>query len=109
MTESGIEMDKTIKTVTIGHRQLLDVLQVIHVQRTVADDRANVDEVMCLENLNYEMLGKMKNTETGCTIDLDNETRFAIWLALDIYKIFCTETKQTDELNYCIGLMESFR
>ena len=101
-------MDKTLKEVSIGHRELLDTLQIIHVMKVVSNDKQDVDESVFLDSLIYELLNHLDNTESGCIVKLDNEIRFAIWLCIERYIDFLNDTGNTTDLDYSVRLKNTF-
>ena len=96
------------KTINIDHRELLDTIQIIHIIRKLHDDRAEVNDSEYLGSIIYDILSKLHNDEDGCTIELDTEQRFAVWLSLGQYKDFTVECNHPDENKYISNVMEKF-
>jgi len=101
-------MNTKVKEVTIGHRELLDTIQIIHIMKTVNAEKEDVDEAMYLDSLIYTVLSEVHIQKDGCIVELDNETRFGIWLCLDTYKDFLIDCAITEDLDDCNKLLAAF-
>ncbi len=99
----------TKKKVTISHKEMLDTLQTIHLLREAHDDRAEVDDSEYLGAVLYEILSKMHTDEENCTVELDQQKRFAVWLCLDNYREFTVQENHPDEQIRVESTMNKFR
>jgi hypothetical protein len=98
-------MDKAIRKVSVEPLQLLDVLQIINTKRSVDKNPA---EKALMDTLIDALIDNLDSTCMPCTVELDQETRFAVWLCIDLYRQFCEETKQTVELENAKKLLTVF-
>lgn len=101
------------KEITVGTRELLDVLQIIHVMKKVNSE--NPDEVLLLDDMVYKMMDGMKNDKGSCSITMNNKDLFSVWLCIDSYKTFCdgrleysTEDDDYEERDYSKRLLKMF-
>ena len=103
-------MESTKTIVEVGHKELLDVLQIMHTMRRVEASKADpdIDEVMYLETVMYAILDNLDSNGNVCAVELDTEQRFAVWNCLDIYSTFIEDTSAHEEYLYCRTIMTAF-
>lgn len=89
-------MKKAIKLVNFTHHELLELLAVVKVIKQVAAQQKNMAEVKLMNELTNKLLD-FDVDETGTAVKLDNMTRFNLWLCMEKYIEFCSETRQLDE------------
>ena len=99
----------TKKKVTISHKEMLDTLQIIHMLRKAHYNQAEVDDSKYLGAVLYEILSKMDTDEENCTVELDQQKRFAVWLCLDTYRDFTVQENHPDEQIRIETIMNKFR
>ena len=97
-------MVNTVKTVILSHKDILQTLKVIHVKKSAASSLEDIDEVVFMDSLIYDLLNTLDLNDDTVVVELNNETRFAIWLCLDVYRQFCEE-QTPGELDNCRRLM----
>lgn len=101
-------MNKELTKVTLSHKEMLDTMQTIHIYKQVSLHRKNNDEATWAATAIEELLDSLHTTSEYSTVKLNTQQRFAIWLALDIYKQFLIERGTQSELIECDILMLKF-
>ena len=101
-------MDKTAREVTVGRRELLDTLQIIHIIRKVHLQKDEINDAEFIGSLIWSLLDSLDNTKDNCLVKLDNEERFAIWLCLEQYRQFTEESNLPDHYNYVSNILTIF-
>lgn len=86
----------TIKNVNLTHHELLELISVVKAIKQVAVHQRNTAEVKLMSELTRKLLD-FDIDKHGTVIKLDNMTRFSLWLCMEKYINFCTETRQHDE------------
>lgn len=95
------------KKKTISYKELVDTLQIIHVQKKAQAE--NPDEYLTLDNLKYALLDNLESIdESTCTVELSKPDMFAIWLAIDVYKDFAKSIKNDKEIAFADNLLSKF-
>ena len=89
-------MDKTIKKVNLTHHELLELIAVVRVHKHVAAQQKNMAEVKLMHELTKKLLDYDVDAK-GTVVELDRMTRFGLWLCMEKYINFCSETHQLDE------------
>lgn len=89
-------MDKTIKKVNLTHHELLELIAVVRVIKQVAAQQKNIAEVKLMNELTKKLLN-YDIDDKGTTVELDSMSRFGLWLCMEKYISFCSETKQYTE------------
>ena len=95
--------------ITLSHREMLDTLQTLAVLEALNNSIDELDEAMWCAVTKDHVLNTMHSDASGCSVELDGEQCFGIWLALDLYKQFAIETKLEDEIVYVSQLMAKLR
>lgn len=89
-------MEKTIKIINLTHHELLEMIAVVKVIKSVAAQQKNMAEVKLMNELTRKLLNFDIDAK-GTTVKLDNMTRFSLWLCMEKYINFCSDTHQHDE------------
>ena len=89
-------MDKATKRVHLTHHELLELIAVVKVIKQVAAQQKNMAEVKLMNELTKKLLDFDVDIK-GTTIELDRMSRFGLWLCMEKYINFCSETHQHDE------------
>lgn len=89
-------MNKTTKKVNLTHHELLELIAVVKVIKQVAAQQKNMAEVKLMNELTRKLLNYDVDMK-GTTVELDNMSRFGLWLCMEKYIEFCAEVKQYDE------------
>lgn len=98
-----------IKKVTLSADEFIQTLSIVKVIRNVSAEQHDDDDADFMTHLIDELLKFKCNEDTSTTIELDMETRFALWLSIDTYKEFCIEKNLQSEITGVERLMSKFR
>jgi hypothetical protein len=107
LKKQPIELE--LKERIVGTRELLDVLQIIHVMKKANVE--NTDEYLLLEDLIWKLLDGLHNDKDKCSIKMNNKDLFNVWLCIDNYNSFCTDPTMAiddEEWAYTKGLLKMF-
>ena len=102
-------MDNKVKEITISSKDLLEVLQIIHTIKKVNVEKNDLDEVLWLDEINYQLLDSLETTDSSCTVKLNTKDRFAVWLCIDTYKEFLLDTNVLEDVPYITNLQSLFK
>lgn len=86
----------TAKRVHLTHHELLELIAVVRCIKHVAAQQHNKAEVKLMNELLTKLLDYDVD-EAGTAIVIDRMTRFSLWLCMEKYIAFCSETKQYNE------------
>lgn len=105
-------MTKEIKKVAIVTLEPIDfviTLSTVKTIKQVAIHNKDEDEASFMQELIDKLLNYNHTNDDRVQLDLDIETRFALWLALDKYCDFCNQFKYVDEKIKAQRIMNKLR
>lgn len=89
-------MNKDIKRIELTHHEMLELLAIVGAIKQSAAERRNKSEVKLMNELTRRLLTYDLDVNS-VLIELDNMSRFSLWMCVDKYADFCSETHQLHE------------
>ena len=96
-------MDNNCKKIHFTHHELLELLAIVQAIKCAAAQQHNKPEVKLMNELTSKLLS-FDLDRNGTMVEADRMMRFSLWMCVEKYISFCSDTKQYDEYSLAVTL-----
>jgi len=89
-------MNNVAKKVNLTHHELLELIAIVRTHKDAAVNQRNKPEAKLMNELTRKLLTFSVDGK-GTYVELDRMERFGLWMCMENYINFCSETNQHDE------------